>query len=306
MMRNLDITTLRSFVAVADTGGVTRAASFLHLTQSAVSMQLKRLEEMLGVELLDRSGRSIGLTSSGEQLLGFARKMLSLNDEIITRLTDQAFEGEVTLGVPHDVVHPVVPMVMQRFNVQFPRVKVNLCTSNTRDLKADFERGRFDLIVTTESVSGTGGETIHQMPLRWIGALNGHTWRQRPLRIGFCRNCIFRGVATAALDEAGIAWEMAVDSESDRTVEATVSADLAVGVLLEGTQPAHQQVIEHNGSLPQLPVQHINLYGADRARAQYVDHLAELIRQGFAGLSQPGLRAVGTEMLSAGGQRGVA
>lgn len=150
-MRNLDITTLRSFVAVADTGGVTRAASFLHLTQSAVSMQLKRLEEMLGVELLDRSGRNIGLTAAGEQLLGFARKMLSLNDEIITRLTDQAFEGEVTLGVPHDVVHPVIPMVMQRFNVQFPRVKVNLCTSNTRDLKMDFDQGRFDLIVTTET-----------------------------------------------------------------------------------------------------------------------------------------------------------
>ena len=99
---------------------------------------------------------------------------------------------------------------------------------------------------------------------------------------------------------------MAVDSESDRTVEATVSADLAVGVLLEGTQPAHQQVIDHGGSLPRLPVQHINLYGAERARAQYVDHLAGLIRQGFAGLSQPGLRAVGTEMVSAGAQLGVA
>ena len=186
-MRNLDITTLRSFVAVADTGGVTRAASFLHLTQSAVSMQLKRLEEMLGVELLDRSGRNIGLTAAGEQLLGFARKMLSLNDEIITRLTDQAFEGEVTLGVPHDVVHPVIPMVMQRFNVQFPRVKVNLCTSNTRDLKMDFDQERFDLIVTTETAAGAGGEAIHQMPLQWIGALGGQTWRQRPLRIGFCR-----------------------------------------------------------------------------------------------------------------------
>ncbi|KUP93514.1 LysR family transcriptional regulator [Tritonibacter horizontis] len=306
MMRNLDITTLRSFVAVADTGGVTRAASFLHLTQSAVSMQLKRLEDMLGVELLDRTGRSIGLTAAGEQLLGYARRMLSLNDEIITRLTDQAFEGEVTLGVPHDVVHPVIPMVLQRFNVQFPRVKVSLCTSNTRDLRADFAQGRFDLIVTTESVAGDGGETIHQMPLRWIGALNGHSWRQRPLRIGFCRSCIFRGVATAALDAAGIDWEMAVDSESDRTVEATISADLAIGVLLEGTQPQHQQVIDHGGSLPRLPVQHINLYGVERARAQYVEHLAHLIRQGFAGLAQPGVRAVGTEVVTPAGQLGVA
>ena len=85
-MRNLDVTTLRSFVAVAESGGVTRAAGFLHLTQSAVSMQLKRLEELLGLDLFDRSGRSIALTASGEQLLVYARRMVSLNDEVITCL----------------------------------------------------------------------------------------------------------------------------------------------------------------------------------------------------------------------------
>ena len=112
-MRNLDITTLRSFVAVADSGGVTRAAGFLHLTQSAVSMQLKRLEEMLGLSLLDRSGRGIALTASGEQLLVYARRMIALNDEVIGKLTDQAFEGQLTLGVPHDVVYPAVPQVLK-------------------------------------------------------------------------------------------------------------------------------------------------------------------------------------------------
>ena len=115
-MRNLDVTTLRSFVAVADSGGVTRAAGLLHLTQSAVSMQLKRLEEMLGLDLLDRSGRGIALTASGEQLLTYARRMVSLNDEVITRLTDQAFEGEITLGVPHDIVYPFIPRILQQFN----------------------------------------------------------------------------------------------------------------------------------------------------------------------------------------------
>ena len=123
-MRNLDVTTLRSFVAVAESGGVTRAAGFLHLTQSAVSMQLKRLEELLGLELLDRSGRTIALTASGEQLLVYARRMVALNDEVITRLTDQAYEGQITLGVPHDIVYPVIPQVLRQFNAAFPRVKV--------------------------------------------------------------------------------------------------------------------------------------------------------------------------------------
>lgn len=291
MARNLDITTLRSFVAVADYGGVTRAAGFLHLTQSAVSMQLKRLEELLGLALLDRSGRTIALTPSGEQLLGYARRMVALNDEVISRLTDQAYEGEVVLGVPHDVVYPVIPQVLKRFNTLFPRVNVNLVTSNTRDLKAGFAKGTFDLILTTETTAGEGGVTIHQMPLRWVGALDGSAWRQRPLRLGFCRNCIFKAVSTAALDDDGVEWDMALDSESDRTVEATISADLGVGVLLEGTIPDHQEAIDHGGTLPELPIQHINLYGAESVRAGYVEELARIIRQGYGALRPTLLRA---------------
>jgi len=291
MVRNLDITTLRSFVAVADNGGVTRAAGFLHLTQSAVSMQLKRLEELLGLDLLDRSGRGIALTPAGEQMLAYARRMVALNDEVMGRLTDQAFEGEVVLGIPHDVVYPVVPRVLKQFNALFPRVNVNLVTSNTKQLKAEFERGAYDLIVTTETGGSHGAETIHDMPLRWVGAPGGSAWRQQPLRLGFCRSCIFRRVATEALDAAGIQWEMAVDSESDRTVEATVSADLAVGVLLEGTQPAHQELIDEGAVLPVLPVQQINLYGADKVRVPYVSDLADLLRTGFAALRPVTLRA---------------
>ena len=100
MPRSLDLTALRSFVAVADTGGVTRASSFLHLTQSAVSMQVKRLEDALGLRLLERAGRGVVLTAAGEQLLGYARRMVSLNDEAFSRLTHQDFQGEVGLGVP--------------------------------------------------------------------------------------------------------------------------------------------------------------------------------------------------------------
>ncbi len=290
MVRNLDITTLRSFVAVADNGGVTRAAGYLHLTQSAVSMQLKRLEELLGLQLLDRSGRTIALTSAGEQMLAYARRMVALNDEVMARLTDQAFEGEVALGVPHDVVHPVIPRVLKLFNASYPRVRVNLVTTNTRHLKEEFARGGFDVILTTESSAHEGAEVIHEMPLRWIGAPGGTTWRQQPLQLGFSRNCIFRGIAVKALDDAGIPWEMAIDSDSDRTVEATISADLAIGVLLEGTQPDHQELVESNGVLPTLPMQRINLYGGGKGHAPYIEELANLVRQGFNDMRPASLR----------------
>jgi DNA-binding transcriptional LysR family regulator len=104
MPRNLDLAALRSFVTVADVGGVTKAAGYLNLTQSAVSMQLKRLEEGLNLGLFARAARKLTLTPEGEQLLVFARKMLALNDEALARLTSSTYEGEIRLGVPHDIV----------------------------------------------------------------------------------------------------------------------------------------------------------------------------------------------------------
>lgn len=291
-MRNLDVTTLRSFVAVADSGGVTRAAGFLHLTQSAVSMQLKRLEEMLGLPLFDRTGRTIALTASGEQLLVYARRMVALNDEVITRLTDHAFEGELTLGVPHDVIYPAIPQVLKQFNAAFPRVKIRLESSYTRILKDQFAKGECDVIVTTETGMDQGGETLAVKPLVWIGAPGGAAWRQRPLQLAFCRHCLFRPHIVSALDEAQIPWEMSVDTESDRTIEAAVSADLSVHAMIDGTQPPYLERVDHGGSLPALPVQQINLYGATESPDELRGTLVSLLRNAFASGQAPMLKAV--------------
>ena len=280
-MRNLDISVLRSFVAVAQTGGVTRAAGFLNLTQSAVSMQLKRLEQMMGQDLLDRSNRRISLTAVGEQLLGYARRMVEMNDDMFARLTDHAFEGEVTLGVPHDIVYPVIPRVLQRFNAEYPRVKVKLTSLYTSGLKRMYDRGECDLILTTEAELTEGGETLKHLPLRWIGAPRGTAWKQRPLPLANCMNCSFRVAARELLEQEDIAWEQAVESDSDRTVEATVAADLAVTVMLEGTEPPHLEQIAPGCNLPELGEQKINLYGGTAANGGFVGHLKEMIRQGY-------------------------
>ena len=291
-VRNLDITTLRSFVAVADAGGVTRAAGFLHLTQSAVSMQLKRLEEVLDLNLLDRSGRTIALTASGEQLLVYARRMLALNDEVISRLTDQSYEGEITLGVPQDIVYPAIPQVLRQFNAAFPRVRVHLVASNTKSLKSQFARGACDLILTTETTRDADAETLCVKPLRWIGAKGGTQWRQQPLKLAFGRHCLFRPRVIEALDDAEIPWNVIVETDSDRTIEATVSADLAVHALIEGTEPPHLERIEHNGTLPALPEQNINLMGAHAGRGVVHDGLADLLRRAFSGAEISRLRVV--------------
>ncbi|MEO1000876.1 MAG: LysR family transcriptional regulator [Pseudomonadota bacterium] len=281
MPRNLDLTALRSFVAVADTGGVTRAAGQLHLTQSAVSMQVKRLEEMLGQPLLDRAGRGVALTAQGEQLLSYARRMLRLNDEVWGRMTDRAYEGEIAFGVPHDIVYPHVPAVLRRFAAEYPRVKVRLISSFTRALLADLDRGAVDLILTTEDAPGPGGAVLQTAPLVWFGAPGGQAWRARPVRLAFENGCIFRGAAQAALDADGIAWEAGVTSESTRTIEATVSADLAIHAGIEGSVGHELVPIRHAGALPELPVIRICLYTAPAAKTPPVAALAAMVRDAY-------------------------
>lgn len=280
-MRNLDVTVLRSFVAVANCGGVTRAAGFLNLTQSAVSMQLKRLEDLLGLELLDRSGRRIGLTGAGEQLLSYARRMVDLNDEVFARLTTAEFSGEIRLGVPYDIVYPVVPRVLQRFSVEMPRMRVQMVTGNTAVLRESFGRGDLDLILTTERALDEGGETLTEIALRWVTAPGGQAWRQRPINLAQSRTCAFRPVIVAQLDAAGIPWTSTVETDSDRTVEATVSADLAICALLEGTAPPQLEELAPTSELPDLGSYQINLYHNDQSGQTPIKHLAEMIRQGY-------------------------
>ena len=282
MPRNLDMTALRSFVSVAEAKGVTRAAGFLNLTQSAVSMQLKRLEESLGLTLLDRSMRQIGLTAEGEQLLGYGRRILALNDEVYGRLTDQSFEGEITFGVPADIVYPHIPQVLKRFSQEYPRVKVQLISSYTRRLQSQFSRGECDLILTTEESRDGASETLATLPLIWIGSKGGTAWKSRPLRLAFEYACLFRPGVQQALDRVGIPWEMAVESDSTRTVEASVTADLAVHACVEGTLPSHLAVIEHGGALPELGKTHINMYMADRKQTPLAIELAAMVRQAYA------------------------
>jgi DNA-binding transcriptional LysR family regulator len=232
--------------------------------------------------VLDRSARKVGLTAEGEQLLGYARKMLALNDEAFHRLTTDVHEGEIVLGVPHDIVYPAIPQVLRRFAKDYPKMKVTLLSSFTRVLKAQFARGECDIILTTEVGVDPEGETIAELPLVWVGAPQGAAWKSRPLRLAYEHNCIFRQGVQAALDRAGIPWEMAVESDSTRTVEASVSADLAVHTVLAGSEPPYVERINHGGALPDLSTMKVNLYVAQPAHSHTIQAMAEMIRRAYA------------------------
>lgn len=281
MPRNLDLTALRSFSAVAETGGVTRAAGRLNLTQSAVSMQLKRLEEALGQPLLDRRAKGVTLTTAGEQLLSYARRMLVLNDEAMTRMTGGEWEGDLILGAPPDVVYPHVPEVLKRFARSHPRVRVSLASSYTKRLKSQFAAGELDLILTTEDAPGAGAETLEESALVWVGAPGGEAWRQRPLPLGFEQSCIFRASVQRALDAAGVPWTMAVDATTTRAVEASVSADFAVHAMIAANMPPYFEAVAHGGALPALPATKVAMYLGQGPKAPLIERLAEAVREAW-------------------------
>ena len=207
--------------------------------------------------------------------------MLDLNDEVNSKLTHQEFEGEVVLGVPHDVIYPEISQIIQRFAAEYPRMKVQFISSFTRELRAMFARGEADVILTTEDRPDAGGETLAISDLVWIGAPGGSCWKQRPLRLAFENHCLFCGPVLAALDAAGIEWKMVIDSDNTSTIEATVSADLAVHALLEGAEPPYVERIVHGGALPELPETNINMYRTATGNSQPIADLAAILRQAY-------------------------
>ena len=281
MPRNLDLASLRSFVTVADVGGVTRAAGYLNLTQSAVSMQIKRLEESLGQTLFLRAARKLALSPEGEQLLSYGRRMLALNDEVLSRFSNVACCGPIRLGVPHDVVYPAIPGILRRMAQAYPRVQINLVSSFTVLMKEEFARGEFDVILTTEEHPDPGAEILSSRPLVWVGAPGGNAWQRRPLRLGFKDSCIFRPTAQAALDAAGISWEMATGGESEQAVEATVAADLAISVRMAGSIPEGVEPLAGDNQLPPLGEMKLALYRAGRRNDEAVDQLMAELRCGY-------------------------
>jgi len=282
MARNLDMSALRSFVAIAESGGVTRAATRLNLTQSAVSMQLKRLESALGQPLFEREHKKMVPTAHGEQLLSYAVRMLDLNDEVYARMTERAFEGELTLGAPHDIIYPHIPDVLKRFARDYPRVRISLQSSYTASLKEQFRHGEADVILTTETEPDHGAEILQESPLVWIGAPGGSAWRQRPLPLAFETGCIFRPWVQRALDNHDIPWTMAVDSLSIRTIDATVSADFAVHAAINFTVQRRYELIEHGGQLPDLPSIKVALYVRKGPKHELAQKLADVVREKWA------------------------
>lgn len=283
MIRDIDIALLRAFVTVVETGGVTNASRMLNRTQAAVSQQVKRLEELFGAELFQREHKRLTLAPAGERLLGAAQRLIAMNDETWGQMTTPDFEGEVRLGVPHDIVGNLIPSVLQRFSKAWPRVRVALFCRGSKLLLDDLSSGKIDLTLTTETSCGPYGETLMLDRLAWVGGRGATTFKERPLPISLgSKHCKFRPEVIRNLQAAGLQWRVVSDCESMEATYATVRAGLAVAAMLRTSVPDFLDVLGGNANLPPLPDFMVNLYLPPMGLSDVASELARHIRQDFA------------------------
>lgn len=281
MTQNLDISLLRTFVAVAETSSMTVAANTLHVTQGAVSQQIRRLEDGFDCSLFDRDGRRLELTQSGERFLGKAKRLLSLNDEIWADMTTRPLEGRLRLGVPYDLVGTCFPAIFKAFAEAFPYVEISLLCGTSPELSVALAQGSLDLAVIEDVADSGTGECLRIERLVWVGARGGLSHRKRPLPLSMVADsCAFRTVVLKALGERDIEWRTVFESGNIEATTATVRSDLAITAWLASTVPTDLTVLGHDANLPALPnfaiSLHLPAHSAPAARA-----FAQTIRDGM-------------------------
>ncbi len=286
MPTDIDVDLLRAFTAAADAGSFTAAARSLNRTQSAVSMQIKRLEETVKARLFDRTGRRVALTRSGEALAGYARRMLALNDEALEQLQEAALDGAVRLGVMEDYATSVLPPILARFAAQHPRVAIELETGLTTPMIGRLGRD-FDLVLAMHPAGHARGDVLRREQAVWAASRTHRAYEQPILPLALSlQGCLFRQAALDALDRAGRRWRFAYLSPSHGAVEAAAAAGLAVTVAKTSTFPASLRVLGRAENLPELPSFEIALHRSrrkqPRAAAALADYLAASLRDGTA------------------------
>ncbi|MFD1703742.1 LysR substrate-binding domain-containing protein [Methylopila henanensis] len=287
MRPNLDIDSLRIFAEGFALGSFARAADRLGRSQSAVSAQLKKLEERVGTPLTRKSGRGLALTDAGEVLLGYARRILELNDEAVDRVGRPDLEGWVRLGLSQDFAEAWLPAVLARFARAHPKVRIEVRAERNAELIARVGAGDLDLALAWESGEPDGrAETVGALPLVWIGApgASRRLWDGEPLPlVAFDLPCIFRSAGVAALDRAGIAWRVAFTSPSLAGLWAAAEARLGVTLrtplgLPRGLAPLDPA----RAGLPPLADVRLALHRAEAHPAPAVARLAEILRETIA------------------------
>jgi DNA-binding transcriptional LysR family regulator len=277
-MRSLDISLLRTLVAVDRHGSFARAADHIGRSESAVSLQLKRLERQIGSPLFHRAGRSMALTEAGQTLLGYAKRMIELNDEALTASSGKTTEGVVRLGVPADFAENWLPSVLARFARAYPLVQVDTAAGRSPQVLSQFKRGELDLAMTFGVDRPESACWSTDLPMAWIGLKHYRRHEDEPVRLAvFDPPCMFRNGAAAALDGKGIPWTVGFISPTLASLWGAVTAGLGITVRTPHGIPAQLAVLGVEAGLPPLATVTLSLFEGEGATSSAAERLAEAL-----------------------------
>jgi DNA-binding transcriptional LysR family regulator len=278
MSRHLDTDLLRAFVMVAETNSFTKASERLFRTQAAISMQIRRLEERIGKPIFVRSTHGTRLTTDGELLMHYARRILDLNDEAFANLSIPQPEDVVRIGVPNDYATILLPDVLLLFNKAFPEVQVEVVCGGGVNLVREVRDGGLDFALAIRHPESKDGELIRREPLHWITSANNSPHASDPLPLALVSNgCVCRDIALRTLKETDRSCKIVFASGSMATILAAVLAGLAVSVAEESVIPAGVRRLGEADGFPSLGTVDIVLYRAPghqrRPAVTLADHI---------------------------------
>ncbi len=269
---------LHTFVQIVEHGSFTRAGMRVHRTQSAVSMQIRRLEEQLGCRLFERTGRNVKLTSQGEIFYDHARRILSAYREALTTVNGRSLEGDVTVGLPDDFAISFLPRVLARFTEVYPWIRLNLVCEPSKRLVGQITDGLVDVALITEGEGATGGIVVRREPLVWASSARHDVHEREPVPLAiFHTGDVFRRSAVEKLEAYGRSARIAVTSPSFAGIGAAVDAGIAVAVVFHGSLRPGWRMLGAQEGFPPLPDQGIVLQRSSHGLPQVVDRLIDHI-----------------------------
>lgn len=280
--RTLNLDALRSFVAICETGSFRRAALRVNRSPSAVSLQIAKLEDLLGTRLLDRDARNVALTAQGETLLHQARRLLGLNDETLSIFRASPLAGQIALAAPHDLGVSLVPGLLRRFAEAHPGVQVDVRLGTSDAILRGFANGSVNLALFNDiGPSSLPARDLFSEPLKWLSLNGGRACRRDPLPLAVARvGCAWREAALTSLQQAGRNYRVAYSSDTSMGQVAALRADLAIAALPMSLLDRDLVEVPSRYELPELPSTHIRIADDGTALAKAFVSLASLELRG--------------------------
>jgi DNA-binding transcriptional LysR family regulator len=283
MIPNLDVDLLKTFLAIADYGSFTRAADEVHKTQSAVSMQMKRLEEVVGSPLFVKDGRMSRFTANGERLVDYARRIAAINDEAISAFTRPELTGTIRFGTPDDYADRFLPEILARFASTHPLVTVDVECLGSSQLFEKVKRSEMDLSLVTNGCDIRTDEPVRREQLVWVTSLRhcAHAAEVLPLAVSHT-GCDWRAKVLSALDKQKRKYRVAYSTQNSNAVNAAVIQGLAVGAVPELCVRPGMRILTEKDGFPALGTFDIGLLRKPGKANTAIEALAAHVRESLA------------------------